>query len=113
MATANTTSWEEYVSDIYFTVGITRIRDTNGTFVTASNVASSTKNISYAMILFSPYNSVYLGAAETRKVMVHEIGHALCLGHVTSSVASIMKQGYNGYEIVQNYDYLILEYKYS
>lgn len=115
MTTATQSWWNSNVSDTFRTViGITVLTDTNGNVVNSSYMASiSSKKIRYAMISFSPYSDPYTSASFTRKAMVHELGHALCLGHVTSGTASIMRQGNVGYEYPQSYDYTVLANKYA
>lgn len=51
-----------------------------------------------------------------QKVVTHEIGHNLGLGHPsasTSSVDAIMHQGWNGYKTVQTHDVNWINYRYS
>ncbi|MBQ7064603.1 MAG: hypothetical protein IJM90_06925 [Firmicutes bacterium] len=118
MTTVTTTWWNSNCSVFEsIATAVTRITDTNNNVITSSSAAaSSTKKIKYAMIAFSPNGQNYPSSPEEiRATMVHEIGHALCLGHVAYSSLndSIMKQGYYNYETPRAYDHLVLSNKYS
>jgi len=66
-------------------VGLTWIQDEAGTWIetTEQAVNSTSKKIKYAQIYLTPISSLYnsLDGIEKSIVIVHELGHVMCLGH--------------------------------
>jgi len=83
------------------TIAITLTRASrSSTVVCADSYPNCATRIKYAAIhfttrsIFSVNGTSYsLTKADRTKTMVHEIGHALCLGHPSSTTTSIMRQG--------------------
>lgn len=89
------------------------------TLNSVNSALASSKRIKYAGISFSPYEHRYHNTTEMRRTMVHEIGHALGLGHPNddfypTSADSVMRQGYSGetYYIPRTHDLNDLSNKY-
>lgn len=98
LSDASTSWWDNNVGSKQ-TLAITTLTDTAGRTVNSTSAAlASTKQIRYAAIHFSPYTFNYgtLSTNQQACVLVHEIGHALCLGHSNAqwfptSVSSVMR----------------------
>jgi hypothetical protein len=85
---------------------ITVVQDTTGKEIwTATDASSSNKNISYANIYVNPSASA-VGELWQNKVLVHEMGHVMDLGHPTSEFTgtSIMIQGELTYDTPQAHE---------
>ena len=108
----STSQWQRLVTEnyIYSTLGCTLNKASNGVLIYDRNDAlNSSRSIVSAVIYMNPYNYVFEDANEIRSVMVHELGHVLCLGHPNGSynnmsVASVMNQGQAIYTIPQSHD---------
>ena len=71
--------WKEYATEIR---GICDMTSTDGyELKTPADVLQSSRQIRYAGILYTPYTSEFQNETYMKKTMVHEIGHALGLGH--------------------------------
>lgn len=79
-------------------LGICRITSTDGILLdSAAKARASSGKIKYASILFTPFNS-FENTTHRRYTMVHELGHALGLGHpntdyYVTNAASVMRTG--------------------
>lgn len=90
----------------YFTLAITFPHDTNGKKISnCQDALNSNRSINYAQIYFSPKISAD-NATFRSKVIAHELGHVMGLGHVPdgASYHSIMKQGDVGYKTPQSHE---------
>lgn len=102
IATASEEAWDDrygWKASEYF--GVCDIISTDGYELNSvSNIKQSSRLIRYAGILYTPYTHTFKNETHMKKTMVHEIGHALGLGHPDSgpdamNVASVMNQGSN------------------
>lgn len=125
LATATEAAWEDrWGNNCREYLGICDISSTDGYQLTnAANAKSSSKRIRYAGILYTPYESDYADTTNKKRTMVHEIGHALGLGHPNvyagsggsffSSDPSVMRSsGYETYFTPQTHDKTDLNNKY-
>ena len=102
-------------------LGITYLVSSTGQQVNSpSSAAASTGRIKSAIIYFTPRTGNFSNTAHAKATMVHEIGHALCLGHpntvygYTTNARSIMRQvpSYEQYYVPQTHDINDLHSKY-
>lgn len=121
MATASPQYWDSrFKNDNQKMLGITDLSTTDGLVlnedVAASDVRNSSKRIKYAAIYMTPYELNFFGDhAFIIKTMVHELGHALTLGHPdygVNSSTSVMRQGFEGYNMPQSHDISDINAKY-
>jgi hypothetical protein len=92
--------WDSQGYGMFNPVAVTYIYDTNGTLINSTTKAdNSTKLISYAQIYINPYSLTHDLLSDTQKiaVLVHELGHVMCLGHsddiyYPTSAKSIMQK---------------------
>ena len=93
--------------------------DTDGNeILNLSDAVSSTRQIAYATIRLNPDPSVFYNTTHIRAVMVHELGHALGLGHPNgdynyTSAASVMRSNNSSYVTPQSHDQNDVTVKYG
>ena len=101
VATATESYWDSmFDTDNYYSISaFTRLSDTNNNAVTnLTSAINSTGNIDYAAIFMSPFVAGFGGDnTYIKRIIVHEIGHALTLGHPNTiyypvNDASVMRQ---------------------
>ncbi len=100
--------------------GITDITSTDGILIKdAASAEASSGRIKYAAILLTPYSDSFEHDDHIKATMVHEIGHALGLGHPNyiyypTEEPSIMRSwvDYEGYYVPQQHDIDDLDDKY-
>lgn len=120
LVTASEDFWYRELGALYYmtTGGYTVLTTTdNYTIDSITDLLASSKLIKHAAIYFSPYLSMYENMTHLRKTMVHEIGHALCLGHPDGTYSptterSVMRQNYLSYYVPQTHDITDLNNKY-
>lgn len=106
------------MAEAMVTDGICDLTSTDDVLITSVATAkASSKLIRYAGIFFTPEVSNYDNTTHLRKTMVHEIGHALCLGHPDgtyspTTAASVMRRYNPGYYLPQAHDTTDLNNKY-
>lgn len=120
LATASSDYWSDRWGILYSSA-VLGVCDMTSTDDIQINSLSAAKNCSglirYAGILFTP-NSSYDNNTHRRNTMVHEIGHALGLGHpntnyYVTNAASVMRQGtVENYYTPQTHDINDLNSKY-
>ncbi|MBP3323811.1 MAG: hypothetical protein J6M16_06430 [Clostridia bacterium] len=101
----------------------TILKATDRLIYSSSDASASSKNIIYATIYMNPYiQQAYqfdgLDTLDIRHVIVHEMGHALTLGHsnagpYASSVASVMQEETFAYIYPQSHDISDIQAKYG
>ena len=98
--------------------GVTELKSTDDYIVNANNAKYCSGFISYANILFNPTSNYYRDVTHRRFVMVHELGHVLCLGHPNkeyypTTAPSVMRQDTEeSYYLPQTHDINDLNNKY-
>jgi len=100
LVTPTQTYWDNRFGwfNAQFVLGICDITSTDGYLLdTISKASLSSKKIDYATAYYTPYKNVYSNDTHRRYTMVHEIGHALGLGHPNKQYyqtndASVMRQ---------------------
>lgn len=101
LGTATKSAWASIVGEwnVYSVLGLCQATSTDGIALdSVAHAKSSSGKIKYASILFTPYTTGFQNTTHRRCTMVHEIGHALGLGHPNTtynvtSAASVMRQG--------------------
>ena len=122
LASATQTYWKNRFKDNYEGIaGVTDLVSSDNYNVNSAYTASaSSGRIKLASIYLTPYTSNFSSTSHAKAVMVHEIGHALCLGHPntvyghTTNDSSIMRQTpiYEGYYVPKTHDINDLHSKY-
>ena len=85
-------SWSSIVGSMAnYALGYTRLLSTDNRHIkSAADAKASSGKIKYATIYLTPHTEKYDTNTHITATMVHEIGHALGLGHPEDSVKSIM-----------------------
>ncbi len=103
---SDASGWKVFVPNdpYHYVLAVTVPYDTNGTQIKATNVASTTKIIRSALILFSPhYNFSSFTSTELKLLVGHELGHVMGFGHVSSGT-SVMRTPLSNASSVSSYD---------
>ncbi|MCX4316507.1 MAG: hypothetical protein OSJ52_07700 [Lachnospiraceae bacterium] len=129
-----TTYWKNMFGGNEGDIAGTLLYDSKGTLIQSASAAyQSTKLINRANIVFNP-NKTHSNNMNTKKSLIHELGHVLCLGHPIdkscfpqeyhmyteemTNITSIMHQGlasqYNYIpDLPSQYDYNAIKTKYG
>jgi hypothetical protein len=67
----------------YSVIAFADLVNLNGVYLSQSNIASANRDVKYAAIYVSPYDTTWDNYTSTHriKILAHEMGHAFCLGH--------------------------------
>lgn len=89
------TTWSDLVgsTNIHYFLGFcVSLSTDNRKIMNVEDAKACSRKIKYATIYLTPHTENFASNTHIRAVMVHEIGHALCLGHTTgTSPKSIMQ----------------------
>lgn len=85
-------SWEAIAGDYPNLGGYCECLTTDGVFLNdVQDAKNSSRKIKFAKIYLTPHTNLISNDTEAKAIMVHELGHALGLGHAPDIEPSIMR----------------------